>query len=185
MARALLVGCGCRGRLLGQALMLDGWAVRGTSRCVEGLASIEAAGIEAVQADPDRLGTVTDLIGDVTALAWLMGSARGEGAVAAAVNGPRLESLLERLVDTPVRGLLYEGSGSAPDDVLEAGAAMVEAAAARWRVPVGILRADPSDPEAWVAAARDEITALIGGPSVLRTRADEDAGQRPRRPPSG
>ena len=32
VARALIVGCGCRGRMLGQRLVEDGWAVRGTSR---------------------------------------------------------------------------------------------------------------------------------------------------------
>lgn len=162
MARALLVGCGCRGRLLGRGLIDDGWAVRGTSRSDEGVAEIAAAGIEAVAADPDRLGSVTDLIGDVTVLAWLMGSASGDGDAAVTVNGPRLESLLERLVDTPVRGLVYEARGSAPAEVLDEGVAMVEGASERWRIPVVILRADPGDPGGWAAEAREAITAVLG-----------------------
>ena len=32
MARALIVGCGCRGRELGSALAAAGWQVRGTTR---------------------------------------------------------------------------------------------------------------------------------------------------------
>jgi len=43
LARALIVGCGCRGRELGTALLAEGWAVRGTSRSEAGLAAIEAA----------------------------------------------------------------------------------------------------------------------------------------------
>jgi len=42
LARALIVGCGCRGRELGRALLAEGWAVRGTSRREAGLAEIEA-----------------------------------------------------------------------------------------------------------------------------------------------
>lgn len=155
MARALLVGCGCRGRMLGGALIADGWAVRGTTRGAA-LAAIEAAGIEPAEADPDRLGTVTDQIGDVTVLAWLMGAADAE------INGPRLESLLEKLVDSPVRGLLYEARGAAGEAVLEAGAERVAAWGERFRVPVAIVRAEPGDPAAWVEEARAAINALIG-----------------------
>lgn len=154
MARALLVGCGCRGRMLGRALIADGWAVRGSSRGAA-LSAISAAGIEAVAADPDRLGTVTDLIGDVTVLGWLLGAADAE------VNGPRLESLLEKLVDSPVRGLLYEACGAAGARALEAGSARVEAWGERFRVPVAVLRADPDDAEAWVAAAHAAINDLL------------------------
>jgi len=151
----MLVGCGCRGRMLGERLLADGWAVRGTSRGAA-LAAIGAAGIEAAEADPDRLGTVTDLIGDVTVLAWLLGSADSDD-----VNGPRLESLLEKLVDTPVRGLLYEARGTADADVLEAGAAAVEGWGERFRVPVAVLRADPGEPEAWVDSAHEAISGLL------------------------
>ena len=77
MARALIVGCGCRGRELGSRLLAEGWSVRGTSRGEAGAEAIGAAGIEAAEADPDRLGTVLDLIGDVTVVVWLMGSASG------------------------------------------------------------------------------------------------------------
>lgn len=157
MARALLVGCGCRGRALGAKLAADGWAVRGTSRTDAGLEAISAAGIEAVRADPDRLGTITDLIGDITVLAWLMGGATANPAA----NGARLESLLERLVDTPVRGLLYEARGEVAGQILAAGAAMVEDAHERWRIPVALLRADPRDPEAWVEEASEAVASVL------------------------
>lgn len=155
MARAMIVGCGCRGRSLGERLLADGWAVRGTSRGAA-LEAIDAAGIEAVEADPDMLGTITERIGDVTILVWLMGAADTPDA-----NGPRLESLLEKLVDSPVRGLLYEARGSAGAEVLEAGAAKVEAAGERFRIPMAVLRADPADPDAWVEEAHAAALALI------------------------
>ena len=58
MARVLIVGCGCRGRALGAALRATGHAVRGHARVAGAARRLEAAGIEAVVADPDRLGTL-------------------------------------------------------------------------------------------------------------------------------
>ena len=75
MARALIVGCGCRGRELGERLLAEGWAVRGTSRREDGLEAIEAAGIEPALADPDRPGTILELVSDVAVLVLLLGSA--------------------------------------------------------------------------------------------------------------
>lgn len=160
MARALLVGCGCRGRELGASLLERGWAVRGTSRADAGLRAIDAAGIEPARADPLSPGTVFNLVGDVTVLAWLMGSATGDHGQLEAIHGPRLESLLEKLVDTPVRGFAYEARGTVPAELLEAGAGSVGAASERWRIPVALLKADPGDPS-WAEAAGDEIESLV------------------------
>jgi uncharacterized protein YbjT (DUF2867 family) len=140
VARALIVGCGCRGRALGQDLLAQRWAVRGTSRRAEGLTPIEAAGIESAIADPEQPGTLLDLVGDVTAVFWLLGSAVGSEDNLSAIHGPRLERFLERLVETPVRRFVYEASGSVNPSTLERGAEAVEAAAATWRIPVEVLR---------------------------------------------
>lgn len=140
MARALIVGCGCRGRSLGGSLLEQGWAVRGTSRRAEGLTAIEAAGIEPALADPERPATLLELVGDVTAVHWLLGSAVGPEENIAAIHGPRLERFLERLVETPVRRFVYEASGSVDPGILEQGAAVVEGAARTWRIPVEIVR---------------------------------------------
>jgi len=161
LARALIVGCGCRGRELGASLLADGWAVRGTSRHEAGIAAIEAAGIEAAEADPDRLGTVLDLVGDVAVVVWLMGSALGAAETVAAVNGERLESLMLRLVDTPVRGFVYEAAGSVPAEALSRGAGIVEDAAQRWRIPVVLLEMDPDDP-GWSGATAGAVGSLTG-----------------------
>lgn len=138
MARALIVGCGCRGRALGERLLSEGWQVRGTSRHEAGLAPIEAAGIEPALADPADPGTVLDLVGDVATIHWLLGSATGPAESLAAIHGPRLERLLERLVETPVRRFVYEGAGSVDAAILARGTGIVRAASERWRIPVEI-----------------------------------------------
>ena len=152
MARALIVGCGCRGRLLGERLLARGWVVRGTSRWEEGLAAIEAAGIESAIADPDRPATLLDLVGDVAIVHWLLGSAQAEPEVIAAIHGPRLERMLERLVDTPVRGFVYEAAGRVQRHHLQGGREIAQTAAETWRVPVEVVDADPTDPDVWLAA---------------------------------
>lgn len=161
MARALIVGCGCRGRGLGESLLADGWAVRGTSRSEAGLAAIEAAGIEPAVADPDRPGTVLDLVADVTAVYWLLGTAQDEPEVIAAIHGPRLERLLERLVDTPVRGIVYEGAGTVQAHRLATGREIVESAGRRWRIPFRVVDADPADHPVWLAAMRAATAGLF------------------------
>ena len=156
MARALIVGCGCRGRELGGRLLAEGWAVRGTSRRDEGLAVIEAAGIEPALADPDRPGTILDLVSDVAVLVLLLGNAEGSEDELAAIHGPRLERLMEHLVETPVRGVVYEGT--------EAGAEVVQAASRTWRIPVAISP-KPSQP-AYSAGAdglADQVKGLLAG----------------------
>jgi uncharacterized protein YbjT (DUF2867 family) len=110
--------------------------VRGTSRSEDGLAAIEASGIEAALADPEQPATLLDLVGDVTVVHWLLGSATGDSEAVAAIHGPRLEHFLERLVETPVRRFIYEATGSVAPEILARGAAIVRAAGDRWHIPV-------------------------------------------------
>jgi nucleoside-diphosphate-sugar epimerase len=161
VARALIIGCGCRGRVLGEQLLEAGWAVRGTSRREEGLAPIEAAGIEPVLCDPDRVGTVLELVGDVAIVFHLLGSAEGEPEALAEIHGPRLERLLEKLVDTPVRGVVYEAVGSVDSAVLEAGAELVRGAGATWRIPFEVVSAASEGPGPWSAEMMDLSLGLL------------------------
>jgi nucleoside-diphosphate-sugar epimerase len=166
VARALLVGCGCHGRELGVRLREGGWAVRGTSRRPDGLEPIEAAGREAGIAHPHRVGTILDHVGDVAVVVWLMGSASGSAEELEAVNVLRLGSLLEKLVDTPVRGFVFEASGTAGEEVLGAGSALVERAAMTWRIPVRVVtadRGDGADGASWAAAMSAAALAVLTG----------------------
>jgi nucleoside-diphosphate-sugar epimerase len=160
LARALIVGCGCHGRELAGELAGLGWQVRGTSRRAGELEAIEAAGFEPAVADPDRAGTVLELCGDVAAVVWLLGSANGEPEAVSAIHGPRLQSLLEKLVDSPVRGFAYEAAGSVDGGVLDEGAAMVVRAGERWRIPVTLLSEQRSE-TGWAVRSAAAVAALL------------------------
>ncbi|MBS1889391.1 MAG: hypothetical protein JSU06_19600 [Actinobacteria bacterium] len=161
MARALIVGCGCSGRALGEELREEGWAVRGTSRAAEGLVPIEAAGIEPARADPDRPGTILDLVGDVAIVFWLLGAATGAAENLAAIHGPRLESLLERLVETPVRGFVYEGVGTVDHSILSGGAELARHAERTWRIPVTITETPRERGPQWVEELETASVELL------------------------
>lgn len=113
--------------------------MRGTSRRQEGLAAIEAAGLDASLADPAQPGTLLELVADVAEVYWLLGSAAGSEENLEAIHGPRLERFLERLVETPVRRFVYEAGGSVDPEVLAGGSAVVRAASERWRIPIEIV----------------------------------------------
>jgi nucleoside-diphosphate-sugar epimerase len=153
VARALIVGCGCRGQVLGKALLESGWQVRGTTRRQESVEGIQAAGIEATIADPERVATILDQIADVTLIFWLLGSALGEPEAIDSIHGPRLERVLAEIVDTPVRGFVYEGAGGVEVHHRAAGEGIVVEAAERWRIPVAVTRTRPDDWSVW----RDEM----------------------------
>ncbi|HET8673576.1 MAG TPA: NAD(P)H-binding protein [Thermoleophilaceae bacterium] len=161
MARVLIVGCGCRGGELAAALRERGHAVRGTTRDEAELARIEAAGAEAVVADPFRLATLTPKLEGVSVLCWLLGSARGEADELAALHGTRLETLLETLVDTHVRGVVYEGTGSVPRDLLQNAAELVRRAHETYLMPAEILTHDPSDHAGWVSEAAAAVERVL------------------------
>jgi uncharacterized protein YbjT (DUF2867 family) len=136
VARVLIVPCGCRGRELAAALKADGHAVRGTTRDEANAAAIAAAGAEPYVGDPDRIGTLMDALAGVTVVVWLMGSIP--------IPAGRVRMLFEKLVDTPVRGVVYEGD--APD--------VARDARERWRMPVEVLA--PGDD------ARAAVDRLLG-----------------------
>jgi nucleoside-diphosphate-sugar epimerase len=162
VARALIVGCGCRGRELGRQLRSRDWQVRGTSRRSDGLEAIDAAGFEAAPADPDRPGRILDLCGDVSVVVWLLGSAVGGPAETSAIHGPRLERLLEKLVESPVRGFAYEASGSVSTEELQAGRQIVERASETWRIPVAIMDRGREEP-GWAERAGEAVARLLAG----------------------
>ncbi len=149
MARVLIVPCGCRGRALAAELVAAGHAVRGTTRG-PGAEKIRAAGAEPYVGDPDRIGTLMDALGGVTVVCWLMGT-----IPVPELHEGRLRMLWEKLVDTPVRGVVYEGA-------LPQGEQVARTASETWRIPLEVLEADPLDHGAWVPAARAAVDRLLG-----------------------
>ena len=161
MARILIVGCGCRGRELAAALIDDGHLVRGTTRHPERLDEIEAACGQAALADPDRLGTLLPLLAEVTVVCWLLGTAAGTPEAVAAVHGPRLQSLLAKLVDTPVRGLVYEAAGTVMSEILAEGGVAVRAAGVTYRMPTEVVEVPPNPRAEWLAAMRSAVAGVL------------------------
>jgi hypothetical protein len=159
--RALIVGGGCRGRTLAQRLIGDGHAVRIVTRSPERHAVIEEIGAEPWAGDPDRVGTLRYALDNVTVVLWLLGTATGPAGDVAALHGSRLEMMLERSVDTTVRGVVYEAAGTLPQDVYDAGVREVVRANQRNEVPYRVLAVDPADGESWQEGARGAIFSLL------------------------
>ncbi len=125
MARILIVGEGAEP---------DG--ARGAS-----LAEALAARGHAVKTlpEPDNLGAILPELQGVSALAWL--------------GGPELlESLAAKLVDTHVRGAVYEAGGSVEPAMLDGGAAIARDRRERFRMPVEVVHADPGHHPLWRSA---------------------------------
>jgi len=161
MARCLIIGCGCRGLSLARELIAAGHAVRGTTRDPARGPEIEAAGVEAVVGDPDVVATVARAFEHVSVACVLLGSAVGSPERLAALHGTRLEMLLTRMLDTTVRGIVYETAGSVDATVLEAGAAQVRARCDDSRIPYALLDANPSSGAAWTSAAVQAVEGVL------------------------
>ena len=147
----LIVPCGCRGRALAASLAGAGHAVRGTTRSQVGAEAIHAAGAEPYVGDPDRIGTLMDALAGVTIVCWLMGT-----VPVPELHEGRLRMLWGKLVDTPVRGVVYEGA-------LPQGEQVARTAAQTWQIPLEVLDTDPLDHDAWLAAARGAVDRLLDG----------------------
>jgi uncharacterized protein YbjT (DUF2867 family) len=158
MARILIVGCGGRGQALARGLVEAGHAVRGTTRDPGGADAIRAAGAEAYVGDPDRIATLMDALVGTTIVAWLMGTADARD-----VHGGRLRMLCEKLVDTPVRGLVYEAGGSVPFEWRQEGELIARAARATWNIPLEVVDTDPSECERWGSDMRGAVERLLAG----------------------
>jgi len=126
VARVLIVPCGCRGRALAAELRAAGHAVRGTTRDPGHAAAIADAGAEPYIGDPDRIATLMEALTGVTILVWLLGAVPDPD-----LHGGRLRMMFEKLVDTPVRGVVYEGT--------PAGAGIARTASETWNIPLEVL----------------------------------------------
>lgn len=138
MARVLIVDRAQRGANVAAALQERGYAVR------------EVAG------DPLLPGHVFDALQNVTVVCWLM--AAGEG-LNPEVNGEQLETVLLKVVDTGVRGFVFESPDGAPNT-------HVDHARETWHIPIEQLAAGPAGDgdgdEAWLESLCDAVDATLG-----------------------
>jgi hypothetical protein len=107
--------------------------------------------------DPDRIATIAPAFDHTGVACVLLGSASGSPEALAALHGTRLDMLLERMLDTTVRGIVYEAVGTVDADLLASGAERVRYACERSLIPYVLLRADPDEHPDW----RHEAIAAV------------------------
>jgi hypothetical protein len=114
-----------------------------------------------VVADPDRIATLAPALDHVVIACILLGSAAGPPEALKALHTSRLEMLLTRMVDSTVRGIVYEARGTVDQALLDGGAARVRAVSEDSVIPYALLDAEPSDHAGWAAAARVAVSGLL------------------------
>ena len=149
--RVLLVGGGRPGLALTRILSADGHAVRFVTRHEAFRPEIEAAGAECWIGDPDRIGSLRYALESATVLLWLMGRAPDGD-----LHGSRLTMMMERTIDTTVRGIVYEGTPG--------GAAIVERMAAYNEIPYVVIDRPRDDESAWVDGVLEAIDGIVAAP---------------------
>jgi hypothetical protein len=163
VARLLIVGGGCRGLQLAEDALRQGHAARIVTRAEHKRGPIEAAGAECWIGDPDRLGTLRGALEGVAIACWLLGSATGPEAQLRALHGDRLRSFVGHMVDTTVRGFVYEVGGTVPVEFFAEGERITRVLARRSAIPMALLTADPSDAKGWLADAYAAVASLLRG----------------------
>jgi hypothetical protein len=149
----LILGGGLRGRRLAAAAIDEGLLVRIVSRSEARRAEIETLGAELFVGDPNRLGTLRGALEGVTVVCWLLGTAGGPPEQLRELDVSRLPAFLGGLVDSTVRGFLYEAT--------PAGAALVREIAQRNSIPAVALNADPREEDLWLAEARAGLSVFL------------------------
>jgi uncharacterized protein YbjT (DUF2867 family) len=152
----MIVGGGCRGRRLAEAMAGEGHAVRISTRSEDARAAIEAVGAECWIGTPDRLATLRGALDGVAILCWLMGTGTGSVEELRALHGTRLRFFLTQAIDTTVRGFVYEAGGCGSE-----GEPIARALVERNAIPSAFLTADPDDLDSWLAQAGAAIDSLL------------------------
>lgn len=132
MARVLIVERAGREAAAAAALAEAGFAVR------------------TIDADPLLPGHVVDALENVAVVAWLMGA--GDD-LHPQINGEQLETALLKVVDTGVRGFVFERPHEAPN-------AHVEHARETWHIPIEEIQ--PGSGEQWTASLVAAVNRSLG-----------------------
>jgi hypothetical protein len=136
--------------------------VRAVTRSEAGRAAIEQAGAECWIGDPDVVGTLRYALEGVTIAVWALGTASGDADAVAALHGPRLEMMLSKIIDTTVRGVVYEAAGTIAPRAFATGIGELERMGRLNEIPFVVVDADPVDRPGWLGAMRRAIRELTG-----------------------
>src|SRR5438105_866086 len=171
VARILIVGGGCRGRLLAEELVGEGHAVRVTTRRERARGLIEGAGAECWIGAPQHMGTLRTALEGVSLACWLLASASGAEEDLHVLHGAVLERFVHQLIDTTVHAFVYEAAappsplvGSrVPPPALAAGARIALTVGADNAIPVAVVEGPLADSRAWLQQMRAAVRSLLGG----------------------
>ena len=134
---------------LARDLIAEGHAVRAVTPDEAARPAVEAIGAECWIGDPDVVGTLRYALDNVTVLAWLLADDARE-----ALHGSRWRMMLERTIDTTVRGVVYE-------EGTREGAAITAEMAERNEIPFAVVPAR-------AGAAKDAVYNLLKADRVSR-----------------
>jgi hypothetical protein len=98
---------------------------------------------------------------------WMLAQAHGPPQEVGALHGSRLAAFARQVIDSTVRGFIYDGSGGAlPAEMLADGERIVRSVSERNAIPARVLAcgdaAGAADAD-WVTAARAVVESLLGG----------------------
>lgn len=162
MARILIIGGGGRGLQLARSLTTAGHAVRATTRSEQRREVISEAGAECWIGTPERLATLRGALENVTIVCWLLGRATGTEEQIQQLHTSRLEFFLGQIVDSTVRGFIYElPPKSQADELGTRGSEIVRRLTQLNSIPHRLIEADRGGHE-WLAEARAAIASLLG-----------------------
>jgi hypothetical protein len=119
-------------------------------------AALEAAGyaVRSVNAEPMLPGDVFAELENVAVVAWLHGAG---DAPHAQVNGEQLETVLLKVVDTGVRGFVFERA--APGEINP----HVVHARETWHIPIAEIDvADPAGGDEWLVSLVSAVNQSLG-----------------------
>ena len=97
----------------------------------------------------------------ITLAVWLLGSADGDREEMEALHGPRLKSFLHTLIDTHVRGCVYEAAGTVDADLLAGGVEIGRRAGETHPLPFEPVDVPPDDLGAWLDAMSAAVARVI------------------------
>lgn len=147
----------------------QGHTLRASTRSERGRAAIEAVGAECWIGTPGRLATLRGALDSVTIACWMLAGAHGSSEEVAALHSSRLEYFLTQVIDTTVRGVIYDAApvdGGVGGDLLGGGEQVFRSLTSLNAIPAVVLAAQAdADADAcdlaWLDNACDAVDSLL------------------------
>jgi hypothetical protein len=162
LARVLIIEGGDRALRLAELLVEEGHAVRLTTDDEDRREAITDLGAECWIGTPARLATLRAAIENVSVVCWLLAEMPADNGQLSDLHTSRLEFFLGQIIDSTVRGFVYETLGTTvPTELRERSTAIAQDICMRNLIPLQIVDADPSAQE-WLESARGAIASVLG-----------------------